>query len=44
VTVTINDKTILKRVSGMAKAGEILAIMGPSGTFKEGWHLTFKLE
>src|SRR6218665_3022269 len=32
VTVTINDKTILKCVSGMAKAGEILAIMGPSGT------------
>jgi len=32
VTVTVKAKTILKRVSGMASGGEILAIIGPSGT------------
>jgi ABC-type transporter Mla maintaining outer membrane lipid asymmetry ATPase subunit MlaF len=29
--VSINDKQILHNVSGLAKQGHMLAIMGPSG-------------
>ena len=31
LTVSIGSRSILKNVSGLAKPGEILAIMGPSG-------------
>ena len=31
IEVQIEDKYILKQVSGVVKRGEMLAIMGPSG-------------
>ena len=31
IEVQIEDKDILKQVSGVVKRGEMLAIMGPSG-------------
>ncbi|XP_070561231.1 uncharacterized protein [Ptychodera flava] len=34
VTVKIKDKLILQKVSGLAKPGEVLAMMGPSGSGK----------
>nr|XP_006818006.1 PREDICTED: ABC transporter G family member 14-like [Saccoglossus kowalevskii] len=34
ISVNIKDKPILQNVSGVAKAGEVLAIMGPSGSGK----------
>ena len=32
LNVSVNEKDILKNVSGEIKAGEIFAIMGPSGS------------
>ncbi|XP_077998523.1 uncharacterized protein LOC144451525 [Glandiceps talaboti] len=34
ITVSIEDKPILRGINGIAKPGEILAIMGPSGSGK----------
>ena len=31
LSVTINKRQILKDISGLAKQGEMLAVMGPSG-------------
>lgn len=31
VCVTLNKNEILKKVCGMAKVGQMLAVMGPSG-------------
>jgi len=36
IVVTIKNKEILSGVSGDAKPGELLAIMGPSGGFISG--------
>ena len=37
IKVQVADKIILKQVSGVAKRGEMLAIMGPSGKFISTW-------